>query len=205
MFRYCPGLSDCSASVVEKTSVFKCSSLQSFLEAEDVYIHQLVGLRCCFWEVRKIIRSWFFAILRSGLNDQHGFLDKLPHARGRQNLTHDLLINIKEAMELDLPLICNCFEWSWIEQRFFIMTCFMYLYITYTKRMNKAVSCSKLFCEMRHERRQLPQQIKSYHFKRYSPGSERMTKAKRSKRRLLNLLRWPTCIVDIVDNSTFVY
>ena len=53
-------------------SVFKCTSLQSFLEAEDVYIHQLVGLRCCFWEVRKIIRSWFFAILRNGLND-HSF------------------------------------------------------------------------------------------------------------------------------------
>ena len=38
MFRHCPGLSDCSASVVERMSVFKCTSLQSFLEAEDVYI-----------------------------------------------------------------------------------------------------------------------------------------------------------------------
>lgn len=199
MFRHCPGLSDCSASVVEKTSVFECSSLQSFLEAEDVYSHQLIGLRCCFWEVRKIIRSWFFAILRSGLNDQHGFLDKLPHAKFDAWFTNKYQRGYGAWSAINMQLVRMILDWT----TFFHND--MFLYIKYTKRMNKAVSCSKLFCEVRHERRQLPQQIKSYHFKRYSPGSERMTKAKRSKRRLLNLLRWPTCIVDFVDNSTFVY
>lgn len=70
--------------------------------------------------------------------------------------------------------------------------------------MNKAICCSKLFCEMRHKRRQLPQQIKSCHFKRQSWVTAN-NRGQTLETPAFNLLRLPTYIIDIVDNSTFVY